>query len=404
MEEKFKKGNDLKLIVGLLKFIKTIIFFILFLAVSILCFQQIQTEVYNFPEPKSFSGDFLYNPYKNLSQNWFKSNFHAHSIVIEYILNGNNTPEEVVEHYAANNYDVIGLSNYHNIAPDYIYGNKLYIPMYEHGYNVMKSHRLVIGTSEVSFFDCLINYSLSNKQYIVNRLKPTSDVLAIAHPKFRNGHTIDDLTKLTGYDLMEVLNHYRFSFEHWDAALSAGIPVWILSDDDTHNVDKADETCVNWTMINSNLLDRKSILKNLKNGMAYGVTGKAGFNKNFIDSIFVEDQTVTFRFTGTADKINLYGNGGELKSNAVDTNQIVYTFKPTDSYIRTEVINEDTKMYLNPIFRYDGINIPQNKMKAEVNLIATYGMKIGIGLFYLLLIYVIIKRKFNKRKNKKATG
>ena len=391
----------MKIIIGILKLIKFIVFSILFLAVTILSVQQIQTEIYNFPEPESFRGDFIYNPYEGLSGKWYKCNFHAHSIVIKNVLNGNDTPQEVIDHYAKNNYDIIGLSNYHNIASPDIYGGKIYIPMYEHGYNIMKAHRLVIGAKEVSFFDCLINYSLSNKQYIVNRLKPSCDVIAIAHPEFRNSHTVTDMTQLTGYDCLEVLNHYRFSFKQWDAALSSGIPAWIISDDDTHNINRAEETCVNWTMINSTVLDRKSILDNLKNGHAYGVSGNGGINKNFVQEVSVDNQTVSFVFTGKADKIVLYGNNGELKHSVADTNSVSYTFKPTDSYIRAEVINDDTKMCLNPLIRYDGVNIPKNEMRAEVNFIATYGMKAGIAVFYFLFIYFIIKRKIAKRKKRK---
>ncbi|MFA8342701.1 MAG: hypothetical protein ACEPO8_06960 [Rhodothermaceae bacterium] len=390
----------MKIIIGVLKFIKNLVLFILFLALTILCFQQIQTEIYDFPNPGSFKGDHLYNPYKDLKWKWFKANFHAHSIVIKHVLNGKDTPEEVVAHYESRNYDVIGLSNYHHIASEDLYKGKVYIPVYEHGHNIMKSHRLVIGAKEVSFYDCLINYSRSNKQYIINRLQPDCDALAIAHPKFRNGHTVEDFRYLTGYDLIEVLNHYRFSFEHWDSALSSGIPAWIISDDDTHNVNRPEETCVNWTMINSEKLDRSSILENLKQGFAYGVTGSEGENKNYIDTVFVEDQKVTFRFTKKADEINLFGNNGEKRFSVADTNEISYTFKPSDSYIRTEVINDKTKMYLNPVVRYDGKNVPVNKMKAEVNLLLTYLMKFGVGALYLLIIFTWIKRRVRKKRNK----
>jgi len=388
----------MKIVKIFLKLIKNIVLFILILAITILSVQQIQTELYNFPSPKSFQGDYLYNPYNNLKGKWYKGNFHAHSIVIKNVLNGKDTPEEVINHYESRNYDIIGLSNYHHIASKDFYKNKVYIPVYEHGYNIMKSHRLVIGPEEVSFFDCLINYSLSNKQYIVSRLKSECEALAIAHPKFRNGHTIDDFKYLTGYDLIEVLNHYRFSFEHWDAALSSGIPAWIISDDDTHNVKRAEETCVNWTMINSDKLDRKSIIENLKQGRALGVTGKEGENKNHLDSVIVNDQTVTFKFVNTADEINLVGNNGEQKLQIKNTSEVSYKFKPSDTYIRAEVINGETKMYLNPIVRYDGTNIPVNEMKAEVNIPLTYLMRAGIIAFYLVCFYFWVKRRIKKSK------
>jgi len=62
------------------------------------------------------------------------------------------------------------------------------------------------------------------------------------------------------------------------------------------------------------------------------------------------------------------------------------------------VINGETKMYLNPIVRYDGTNIPVNEMKAEVNIPLTYLMRAGIIAFYLVCFYFWVKRRIKKSK------
>lgn len=62
-----------------------------------------------------------------------------------------------------------------------------------------------------------------------NRLKELLPLLF-----FKNRYTDDDLKKLPGYDLMEVLNHSANS-EKNGIALSVGEPVWVVEDDDAHD-------------------------------------------------------------------------------------------------------------------------------------------------------------------------
>ncbi len=159
--------------------------------------------VYRFPEPAPFSGSFFYNPYANASPNWQRANFHAHGRAWRGITNGAQSDEEVARRYRQLGYDVPGVSNYQYIAARHGIDT---IPVYEHGYNVSKQHQLAIGAHRVVWLDFLLWQSLSHSQHIIDRLKQTSELVALAHPATRDAYTADEMGLLAGYDLIEVIN------------------------------------------------------------------------------------------------------------------------------------------------------------------------------------------------------
>lgn len=369
------------------KYIFLIISPIVTLAVLLLLFQQLFAKMYDFPQPKPFHGLYLHNPYKDLDTNWYKANFHAHSIAYLGLTNGNQTPKELINKYNSLAYDIPSLSNYHEISDDAKDIQKLYIPCYEHGYNVMKTHRLCIGANEVSYFDFIFHLFKSNKQQLIEELQEKNDLIAIAHPKFRNGHSKEDLKYLTGYDCLEVLNHYRNSFEYWDSALSAGIPAYIIANDDCHNSDSPGETGVNWTMINAPNLDRRAIINALKLGRAYGVEGSFAHNSNYLKEVTVSGDTVSFKFQTQADSIILIGQHGKRKQIEMNQSDLSYVFAKEDTYIRCEAYTDSTEIYLNPIIRYE-VSPPVNTLKAEVNYFYTYLWRITAFLLLVVIMYL----------------
>ena len=56
------------------------------------------------------------------------------------------------------------------------------MPLYEHGYNITKEHQLAIGARRVEWLDFPIWTWLHQKQFILNRVAQTSDLVAINHP------------------------------------------------------------------------------------------------------------------------------------------------------------------------------------------------------------------------------
>jgi len=304
------------------------------------------------------------------------------------VTDGSGSGLEYYNAYQKMGYDIIGLSNYQEITPAFP-GDRLYVPVYEHGWNVWKRHHLCVGAREVVWLDYSLFQSLHHKQFIINRLKPTCDLLVINHPKFMWGFQPEDFTKLTGYDCIEVLNHYRRSFAHWDSALSAGHPAWIIGNDDTHDVTKRDETGRYWTMINSIHDNSFSIIGSLGNGNAYGVSGWDGFMDNGLKSVSIDGKKITVRCDSIADEIMFIGQNGIRKGGFKNAKTAYYHFRDNDTYIRTEIVSPKTTMYLNPVFRTEG-QLPV--YRADINWIGSVGYWLIFVVGYSLTIFLILKK------------
>ena len=195
-------------------FLKGILGLLLLAVGYVLFIPFLWSPIYDFDPPKPFSGSHFYNPYQNLdSANWFKANFHAHANVLGGITNGRvNTPEKIVTTYSSMGYRIHSVSNYMNI--NYLERDSSnFIPGYEHGYSPFKFHQVIIGAKRVFPFDFPLFQTVSNKQYILRKLRPTCDLFAIAHPEFENAYDSSDIAQLTGFHLMEVLNQRKNSFD-----------------------------------------------------------------------------------------------------------------------------------------------------------------------------------------------
>lgn len=370
-----------QLLVRFLKLTASVLLFLLWLALLLSVIQHIQSRRYVFAPPQPFTGNHLYNPYAGADTVWQQCNFHAHTHAWGGLTDGrSNEAPDLLEKYRQMGYDVACISDYHSINPQQDMATGYFIPVYEHGYNLFKAHRLVLGTNKVSFFDISLWHNLHDRQYILEQLLPDAKVLAVAHPKFGGGHRLEDFEKLTGYHLMEVLNHYRLSDKYWDVALSAGKPVWIIGNDDNHNITKPDETGVKWTMIAANHLQTDTLLEHLKRGFAYGVAGKNGQNDIYLKQVRTDSLTLTIETNVPALEIKLIGQNGQPKMLVYNTSAATYAFAPNDTYIRAEISSPACKLYLNPVIRYNGIQQPENKFTAQYNPAATLLMRVAMLL------------------------
>ena len=349
--------------------------------------------VYNFPSPKPFSGKILHNPYADRGGRWYKSNLQGHSASWGGVTDGRSSGSDYYDAYRDMGYDIVGLSNYQKISPPFP-DDSLYIPVYEHGWNVWKRHHLCVGAKSVVWLDYPLFQSLHHKQFMIDRLKPTCEVLVINHPKFMWSFQPKDFAKLTGYNCIEVLNHYRRSFKHWDAALSTGHPAWIIGNDDTHDVSRRDETGRYWTMIHSNSPNTKQILNSLSNGNAYGVSGWDGVMDNGLKSVSVSGKTLTVECDSTANEILFIGQNGIQMRSYEATKKASFTFSDADTYIRPVIVSPKTRIYLNPVFRTNGA-LPV--YRAEINWIASVGYWLIFICGYWLIIILVLKKVRSER-------
>ncbi len=385
-----------------------LIFFKLFflLIFTLICSQYFRSKFYHFPEPKPFTGDQIFNPYSDITGPWLKSNFHAHTIAWGKLTNGHQTSEEIMHHYKNEmKYDAPAISNYHQTKQYLPVDSPLYFPVYEHGYNKGKSHHLVFGNEKVCFFDINLWQTVHHKQFIIDHLAKKSTLISLNHPGMRNSYSYPDLSKLTGYQLMEVINTPGNDQGYWDQALSSGKISWIIADDDAHDITKPGETGVSWTMVNTKQRNANAFLESLKNGLSYGVIGTGGVNNYYLKEVTLSGNDIMIRVDSVAEEIKLIGQGGEVKKTLNNTDSISYTFLPNDSYIRAVIKFPGMTMFLNPMIRYDGKGIPRNEMMATVNGGRTLVNRVLVGLAWLFIVIIAFKnsrrRIFSRRAKEK---
>ena len=373
--------------------------FFIFLLFTIFCSQYFRSNYYSFAKPAPFSGSYIYNPYSVLRANWLKSNFHAHTKAWMGLTNGYQTTEEVMSHYKNDlKYDVSCISNYSKATQYLPAGSPLYFPVYEHGYNLMKVHQLVFGTKDPCYFDIGLWQLPDNKQYIINHLNEKASLISLNHPSLRNGYTRYDLQRLSGYQLMEVLNNYRNNERLWDVALSAGKLSWIIANDDCHDIRKPDETGIAWTMVNVSANTAPVFLEALKNGRCYGVTGNNGVNNHYLKEVTVTGNTINIRLDSKAGEIKLVGQNGAVKKLIQDSDSISYTFGTADSYIRADIKFPGLTMMLNPLVRYNGKDVPVNTCTALFNPWKTFLIRLLLLCTWLSAVFMMYKR-FRRKRN-----
>lgn len=308
--------------------------------------------VYRFAAPSPFAGTDWYNPYREWTGPGLRTNLHAHSAAWGGLTHGHDAPDAVRAAYARRGYDVASLSNYHAIESEG--GGPVTVPTYEHGINVFKSHRLAIGASRVDWFDLPLGQTAHHKQYVIDRLHADAELVAIVHPALRGGHSPADLAALTGYELLEVLNHFGRATGHWDAALSAGHPVWAIGNDDTHDVTDAGQTGVMWTQVGAQTRDRAGVIDALRAGRHVAVAAPRGMADAVLEQVRVDGDSLHVRVAGPVYRILAIGDGGMAFDSATATGTASFRLPSQVTYVRLEVSTPAATLYLNPIIRGDG--------------------------------------------------
>ena len=341
----------------------------------VLALPYLRSGVYRFPEPRPFSGPAFQNPYEGLTRSWQRANLHAHGRAWGGLTNGQQPADVLVRRYEGIGYDVPGVSNYHLITK--VHGPET-LPLYEHGYNLAKTHRLVIGAREVSWFDFPLWQSLSHKQRVIDEVLDSAELVALAHPA--TGYTLDDLRRLTGYHAIEIVNGPHPAMPYWDAALSSGHAVWGIANDDTHDIQNNGRFGVAWTMIDAPTSSPADIVAALRAGRSYAVW-RSNQNPSAVESALADvsfsDGTLRVASTGDAATYHFIGQNGTVKKTVRGVKSASYTFTPEDTYIRTMIQTPRTEMFLNPVFRYNGASV--ESPRATYDLAGTWSMR-GAGL------------------------
>jgi hypothetical protein len=391
----------LKIFLKLLKFF----FLIIFLAGI---FPYLICPFYKYPDIKPFSGKLFYNPYEKIdSSAWKKTNFHTHSRQWSGITAGSTSPADLVaSKYKELKYDIVSISDYQDINT-LLDSSNAYIPVYEHGYGILKNHQLVIGARGVSWKEYLLLQSFHNKQDILNSLRQDNEVISINHPKLRGAYSTEDLKYLRGYDLLEVVNHSYFdAADLWDSALSAGNNVFVVANDDNHDINDAEDYGYAYTMVNTPDLKLENVLSSLRYGRTFGVELEPQKDTSpqkkieqsglvpVIISCTINKDTLALKFSKKCDSLKLIGQSGVLKSFDLNSDSIIYNIKEEDTYIRPEINHGNMiNVFLNPVFRFDGELKTKN---AEIDLLKTWLFRLIFSIILTGIFWWYLRHKKNK--------
>lgn len=258
---------------------------------------------YRFEDPKPFSGDFINNPYQNLTNaNW----------------------------------------NYIDLRNDDI------MPTYEYGSGLSSTHYLCVNYKSQRKIDYPFLQNVHFKQYNINCLNETSSM--VIPTRLDDGFKLREIKYLDNYRLMEVLSPYGDYFDYWDLALSSGRRVNIVATDS----EQYNDEFVNKTVVNADLNDIEQIINSLKNGDSYAISYLNGnLDLPKLKSLQLTNDTIVVEATKKMKSLRFIGQNCVVKDSLSDVNQGAYVFKEDDSYIRVEMcFDDETMIYLNPIVRH----------------------------------------------------
>ena len=325
--------------------------------VSVLLLPYVVVPVYAPHTPASFSGRRLVNPYANPGSSWKRANFHAHSKAWGGITSGHGTPAAVHAAYAASGYDVIGISNYHQIAR--VPSDTAFVPVYEHGFSIRKTHQLVIGAREVLAIDFPLWQTTQAKQYLLARLHDSAALTVIAHPYLRHGYGQSELARLSGYDLLEIRSHWNDATVWWDSVLTAGNAVYGIGNDDSHDVRRPGEVGAVWTMINTSSTQAPAVLAALRRGAMYVVAGVRDSSPASLRDLAVTGDTIRASFDRPMADLRVITDGGVTRDSTSNASSITYLMRGDDHYARIVASDPAGTLYLNPVIRGDGVPAPR---------------------------------------------
>ena len=360
--------------------------------------------VYDFAEPKPFSGEDIFNPYINFDKNigWSRANFHTHTRVDGLLNECEQTPEQTIKAYEPYGYDIITLSNHNKITQHPTADTKVY----EHGYNLAKFHKLVFGAEKVWGFDNLLPIFPFQKQMQIDALATQSDIVVLNHPLRTHTMTENQIAKIGGYRVIELDSGKSTENEYWDAALSAGHYSFGIANDDLHHPERSHAIAVRSNMLCTPSSEYSDICRTLLSGCFYAMRTpdygggkwdvKAEKNRSipYVNNIGVTDCGEIFvTLSEAADSIKVTGQNHTTLAVIENADSLGYAMLPADSYGRfTAYFSDGEVIYTNPFARYDAeVSASPFNTAHSVNIALTILYNAAVIAFAALLAFLLYK-------------
>lgn len=394
-----------KILFVLLKTLSSVVLF------ALLCVLATSVSlVYNFDEPAPFSGEDIFNPYRNIDTAycWKRANFHTHTKVDGLLNECDYWPEQVYDELKKFDYDIVTFSN-HNALTNHPIDSELQVDLYEHGYNLFKFHKLVFGSDEVNYFDHLLPIFPSQQQFQIDMLADDSDIIVLNHPLRTTALNKRALQRLRGYDIIELDSGKSTENEYWDWALSAGIYSFALANDDLHYPDRSHAIAVRCNFVCTPSAKYEDVKNALLDGCYYSMRipdygngdwqTKIARNKTipFVKNIGLQDSTVYITLSQQADSIKVIGQNHTTRAKVTNSTTAHYTMTINDPYTRfTAYFPDGEVIYSNAFARYDAsvASSPFKVQNHSVSILFTILFNLALLLIFVGVITTLYKIVF----------
>lgn len=370
------------------------------------------SPIYDYPAPRPFTGKDIYNPYQNIDSTvqWKRANFHTHTRVEGMMNECDFWPEEVMRKLESFGYDIVTFSN-HNEITTHPTNPALQVNLYEHGYNLLKYHKLVFGSESVMRFDHLLPILTSQKQFQLDLLARDADIIQLNHPLRTISMDSEDMRLLEGYMLMELDSGRSTENEYWDEALSAGHYSFGLANDDLHYPDRTHCIAVRCNLLATPSARYDDLLATLREGCFYAMRVPDYGNGNWeikhiknrelphIEDIGLDNDRIYIQLSEVADSIKVTGQHHTTLALGTSCDTLSYRMTAEDSYARiTAYLPEGEVIYTNPFARYDSSisDTPFREAEHTINILwsAMYNLAL---LMFIALIGLLFRKTILKR-------
>ncbi len=378
------------------------------------------SPIYDFCDIGPFSGPDIFNPYSTLeTPQWKKANFHTHTRVKGPLNECELWPEDVLEDYRKLDYDILTFSN-HNKLTKHPTDSTLQVNVYEHGFNFLKYHKLVFGAEKVWHYDHLLPFLASQRQWQLDMLDRQSDFQVLNHPYRTPGSTRRIMSRLDGYELIELDSGAGDRQEYWDWALTAGHYSFAIANDDCHDSRNTRKIARRATFIQTPSAGYKDLWHILtKVGCFYcmripdygdgdwDVKREANRHLPFIEKVDVSGDTIDLVLSAPALVLEARGAFRERPSREEDDNilkqefdsaHIRYVLPSDEPYVRfTAYFGDGAILYTNAFARYDASKqdnpfCPSHLEAHSIDIPLTIAYNLALLIVFVLCLYVIFRR------------
>lgn len=354
------------------------------------------SAVYNFRNPTPFSGNDIFNPYRNIDTTigWKRAALHTHSRVEGIFNECDFTPKQIRDEYRSYGYEVVHFSNHNEHTKHPTEGM---VHIYEHGYNIAKLHIHVYGSDDVMLFDPILPLFDFQRQFKLNLLAEDADIVQLNHPRRTKGLDRESMERLSGYRIMELSRIIEEEQREWDWALSAGRYSYGIYTDDMHFLDRTDCVARRSTMLNTPSESYDDVVTTLKDGSYYSLYTpdygngnkdvKVAMNLNVprIRTVGESDGVIYVSFSRAADSIRFTGQNQKVLHTVYRSDTASYAMQSNDSYARiTAYFADGERIYTNAFARYDA-----TKRSSPFD-IQNYSVNITLTIIYNAILLALI--------------